>query len=98
MDAGEDFALAGIAFPESSFVVEEPLRLYFSATWDFLLDGRDDVSLSFDWGFPLDGWVIVTDPIVDISGANLIVDGVVPEPISIVTFGYAFIVLRKQKR
>jgi len=94
MDAGEGFALAGMVLPESSFVVEEPLKLHLGATWDFLLDGKDDVGLSLYWGFAIGGWIIVTDPTVDISGANLIVEGIVPEPATILLIGLGGLLLR----
>jgi len=100
MDAGEGFASAGMGLLESSFVVEEPFVRHLGATWDFLLDGTDDVSLNFYWGSFIPEWpyIIVTDPAADISEAYLIVDGVVPEPATILLLSIGFIGVRRATR
>jgi hypothetical protein len=97
MDPPDGLCGVGVIVEESPFVIDEPLGLLFGATWDFLLDGTDHVTLDFNWGFGIDGWVIVTTPTADITEAYLIVDGIVPEPATILLFAIGAIAIRIDK-
>lgn len=94
MDAGNGWWGMGLNVSENPFFVEESFESSLGATWDFLLDGTDEVTLRFYWGFAIEGWVIVTPPTADISDAYLIVDGVVPEPATILLLGLGGLILR----
>ena len=100
MDPPDGLCGVGVIVEESPFVIDEPLGLLFGATWDFLLDGTDYVTLDFNWGFGIDGWVIVTTPTADITEAYLTVDGIVPEPSTILLLSIGVVGIRrlKQKR
>jgi len=87
MDAPEGFCGMSSRVDESPFVIDEPFDLFLDATWDFLLDGTDNVTLNFYWGFGIDAWIIVTTPTADITDAYLVVDGIVPEPATILLLG-----------
>ena len=98
MDPPEGICGTGAIVDESPFVIDKPFNLHFDATWDFLLDGTDDVTLDFYWGFGIGDWIIVTTPTADISGAYLIVDGVVPEPSTILLLSIGVVGIRRIKQ
>jgi hypothetical protein len=97
MDAEEGFwGMAGSSYG-SPLYIDEPFKPLLGATWDFLLDGTDEVTLLFWWGSPIPEWpwIIVTDPTANISEAYLIVDGIlVPEPITLFFIGIGGLILR----
>jgi len=95
MDPGDGLCGVGDIVDESPFVIDKPFKLVFDATWDFLLDGADDVTLDFYWGFGIDGWVIVTEPTANITEAYLTVDGIVPEPATIILLSIGVIGIRR---
>jgi len=97
MDPGDGWWGMGLTVSESPFLLEESFESGSGATWDFLLDGTDDVTLDFYWGFGIDAWVIVTDPTADISEAYLVIDGVVPEPATIFLFAMGAIAIRVRR-
>ncbi len=94
MDPGDGWWGMGLTVSESQFLLEESFESGSGATWDFLLDGTDEATLRFRWGFGIDGWVIVTTPTADITEAHLIVDGVVPEPATVLLLGLGGLILR----
>ena len=73
---------------EIPFDVEGTLKLKYGATWDFLLDGKGQVSAYLDWGV-VGPDIIVTPGSVEISKAYLTIEGTIPEPttISLVSMG-----------
>jgi len=90
----------GARVDESPLIIDERFGAVLGATWDFLMDGTDDVTLKFRWGSWIPEWpyVMVTDPAADISEAYLIVHGVVPEPATVLFFGIGAIGIRRARR
>ena len=93
MDVGGDVWGMGFSVHEGPFLAEESFEPSFGSTWDFLLDGSDEATLRLGGGFGF-GWIVVTEPTADISEAYLIVDGIVPEPATILLFGLGGLILR----
>ena len=94
MDAGDGLWGTGSLVYEDPLFVDESLDQAFGATWDFLLDGTDQVNLSFSSAGVV-GWIVVTEPTVDITDDYLVVNGIVPEPSTLVIFGLGSLFLRK---
>jgi hypothetical protein len=94
MDAGDGLWGTGSLVYESPLFMDESLEQSLGATWDFLLDGTDQVNLSFGsaGGAPI--WIIVNEPTVDITDAYLVVNGIVPEPATIFLFAIGAMFLR----
>ncbi|MHC5062037.1 MAG: PEP-CTERM sorting domain-containing protein [Planctomycetota bacterium] len=100
MDAGDGWWGMGARSYESPLYIEESFKQLLGATWDFLMDGKDEVTIDFIWGSPIPEWpwIIVTDPTANISEAYLIVDGIVPEPATVLLFGMGAIGIRRARR
>lgn len=97
MDPGVGACFAYLHPLESPFNIEETFELKYSATWAFLLDGTDQVNADLGWGGSVEGWVIVTQPTVQVSEAYLITDGVVPEPATVLLLAMGAICARITK-
>lgn len=97
MEPGPGICGSSLGLLESPFVSEEPLNLLLGATWDFLLDGKDEVQASWAHTTVLEEWVIVTLPTVQVSEAHLIIEGVVPEPATVLLFGLGGLLLRTRR-
>jgi len=97
MDSGVGYCYADLHPLESPFDLEEKFELDLDATWDFLLDGRDEV-IAF-WTNAFSGDVVVlTKPTSEISEAYLTVEGVIPEPASILLMALGGAGVRWSKR
>jgi hypothetical protein len=84
---------------ESPFDVEGTFALKYGATFDFLLDGTDEVTLELGWPVSITGEDVIIDPgSVEIYQAFLIVDGVIPEPSSILLLFLGILGVRVNKR
>jgi hypothetical protein len=68
---------------ESPFNMQQAFELHHGASWDFLLDGTDEVTAYSNTPI-MGGKVVVTPPTVEISEAYLVLEGVVPEPATLV--------------
>jgi len=79
---------------ESPFNIEEPFALKHGATWDFLLDGTGQVNANLGWGGFIEGWVIATLPTVQVSEAYLTIEGVVPEPATVLLLAMGIVCVR----
>ena len=82
MDLEPGFAGRDLSSFESPFVIEL-LDLVFGATWDSLLDGTEQLRAELSYGCFIDDWVIATWPTLQISEAHLTIEGVVPEPATV---------------
>jgi len=82
---------------ESPFDVEGTFVLRHGATWDFLLDGTGEVNAYLGWGGG-GGYVIITPGSVEISQGYLTIEGVVPEPASILLLALGIVVVRTKHR
>ena len=98
MDAGDGWWGTGSLVYESPLVIDESFEQSLGATWNFLLDGTDQVNFSFGsaGGAPI--WIIVNEPTADITDAYLIVNGIVPEPATVLLFGMGAIAIRRASR
>ena len=79
MDPGIGSCFTFMHPSESPFDIEEIFEIKFGATWDFLLDGTDEVNAELGVGGGI-GWVIETWPTFDVSEAYLTFEGIIPEP------------------
>jgi len=82
---------------ESPFDAEQIFELDLGATWDFLLDGKGEVSAYLGWGGGTPS-LIITPGFVEISQAYITVEGVVPEPATILLLGLGIIGVRIRNR
>jgi hypothetical protein len=81
---------------ESPYDLSESFELKYDATWDSLFDGAGQGQVSL--GRAITGNIVDFEPTVDISEAYLIVDGVVPEPCSILLLGSGLYGIRRIKK
>jgi len=81
---------------KSSFDIDKAFVLKYGSTWDFLLDGTGELTSNLLWGGGTPEWVIELPPTVEISEAYLIIEGVIPEPATILLFGFGSYLLRKR--
>jgi len=98
MDPGVGYCSVFVYPLESPFDVEGTFVLRHVATWDFLLDGTDELTAGLLWGVSVGG-VTITPGSVEISQAYLTVEGVIPEPATLflVGLGGLFLVRRREK-
>lgn len=80
MDPGVGSCFTFLHPLESPFDVEETFTLRYGATWDFLLDGKGEVTADLCWPITPLEQVLETSPTVEISEAYLTIEGVIPEP------------------
>lgn len=83
---------------ESPFDVEGIFALRHDATWDFLLDGTDEVAAYLGWGvIATGGDVTTTLGSVEVSQAYLTVEGVIPEPATVFLLAFGAVMMRKKR-
>ncbi len=83
---------------DSPFDTEQIFELELGATWDFLLDGKGEVSTYLNWFAEPPYITVITQGSVEISQAYLTVECVVPEPASLLLLGTGFISLLAYRR
>jgi hypothetical protein len=83
---------------ESPFNIEQAFKLKYGATYDFLLDGIGEVNADLVWAVQPTWGVNLTmeHPSVEISEAYITVEGVVPEPSSILSLILGVILLKRR--
>ena len=82
---------------ESPFDVEGTFVLRHGATWDFLLDGTGEVPANPGWGGGTPD-IVITPGSVEVSQAYLTVEGVIPEPASILLLALGIVGVRAKHR
>jgi hypothetical protein len=87
MDPGVGSCFTDLNLQQSPFDIENPFNLKYGATWDFLLDGTDQLNADLYTQPILAGSVIVTPPTAEISEAYIIIEGVIPEPATVLFLG-----------
>ena len=96
MDPGVGYCFVFVYPLESPFDVEGIFALRHGATWDFLLDGTDEVAAYLGWGGGTPS-LIITPGFAEISQAYLTVEGVVPEPATLFLVGLGAVMMRKKR-
>ena len=82
MNPGIGYCYATVHPAESPFEIEGILSLNRDATWNFLLGGKGELGIALTWGATASG-VIVVPGSVNLSGGSLEVQGVLPEPATV---------------
>lgn len=93
MDAGSGSCYARTGAVAGPFDIEAPFVLKYGATWDFLLDGRDQIDVSWLYSNLLIG-AVEESASTEIYEAHLIIEGTIPEPATILLFGVGTILTR----
>jgi hypothetical protein len=96
MDPGVGSCYVFVHPLESPFDVEGTLKLKYGATWDFLLDSKNQVSIYLDWGGVIPEISIIAGS-VQISSAYITVEGTVPEPATILFLAVGVVGVRVSK-
>ena len=80
---------------DGSYTDNQSFRQWSGATWDFLLDGKAEITAQLSTGYGF--FQPVTRPTASISTAYLIVEGTpVPEPCTLMLLGLGAVILRKK--
>jgi hypothetical protein len=90
MDPGVGSCYAFLNPLESPFDIEKQFLLRYGASWDFLFDGKGVVNADLIW--PISDEPPST---VEISEAYLTVEGIIPEPASLLLFGLSGFLLAR---
>ncbi len=99
MDPGIGYCSVFLYPLESPFDVEGTFALRHDATWDFLLDGTGEVAAYLGWPVSPAGEDVIINPgYVEIYQAFLLVDGIIPEPSSILLLFLGIVGVRVNKR
>ena len=98
MDPGVGFCSTDLNLQQSPFNIENSFNLKYGATWDFLLDGTDQLNANLYTQPILAGSVIVTLPTAEISEAYIIIEGVVPEPTTFLLLLMGILGIRSKHR
>lgn len=96
MDAGSGSCYARTGEIDGLFDVKMPFVLKYGATWDFLLDGQDQIDVSWLYSNLLIG-TIEQSASSELFEAYLVIEGTVPEPATIFLFGVAAILARARR-
>jgi len=97
MDPGVGYCYVFVHSSESPFDVTGILQLKHDATWDFLLDGKGQVTAYLGWGGAIPEVSIIAGS-VQISGAHIIVEGVVPEPATVLLLVVGIVWIKARER
>ena len=96
MDPGVGSCFTDLNLQQSPFNIEKSFNLKYGATWDFLLDGTDQLTaILYTQPIPARS-VFVTPPTAEISEAYIIIEGVIPEPATVLLLGFGILLLKRR--